>query len=238
MGKGRNQRLLPLLFAANSVNYGRPFKMNTAEALAACLYITGFKDEARILLSPFSYGPEFLRLNYDALEAYSACKSSEEVNAVQEDYVRRSQVHQKEKEENKQARDRVTADAGRMGGYMDDMDLPPSYSDDEEYEGGYEDEEEQQLPDEIEGKKAAIGVRNEIVYEKGRRGIYNDGDGDLVDGDDDEEFVDPLAADILNDVLKNKSTLSDRVASTLQQRNNAYPDDITNDSPLPKAPHR
>ena len=31
----------------------RPFKMNTAEAIAACLYITGFKDLARVLLDPF-----------------------------------------------------------------------------------------------------------------------------------------------------------------------------------------
>ena len=116
MGKGKNQRLLPLLFAANSVNYGRyawarqkswlimlphiilvrttfygrlnvnvitlltvyfgvfscteshtlsdittftmhdrPFKMNTAEAIAACLYIAGFKDLARVLLDPFGW---------------------------------------------------------------------------------------------------------------------------------------------------------------------------------------
>jgi pre-rRNA-processing protein TSR3 len=31
MGKPQNQRKLPLLIAANSVNYGKPYKMNTAE---------------------------------------------------------------------------------------------------------------------------------------------------------------------------------------------------------------
>jgi hypothetical protein len=29
--------------------------MNTAEAIAACLYIAGFKDLARVLLDPFGY---------------------------------------------------------------------------------------------------------------------------------------------------------------------------------------
>ena len=84
MGKGRNQRLLPLLLAANSVNYGRPFKMNTAEAMAACLYIVGFKDDALTLLETFSYGKEFLRLNHEALESYSLCTCSEEVQCCQE----------------------------------------------------------------------------------------------------------------------------------------------------------
>ena len=41
MGKKRNHRYLPFLCAANPVNYGKPYKMNTAEATAACLYIAG-----------------------------------------------------------------------------------------------------------------------------------------------------------------------------------------------------
>ena len=56
MGKGRHHRVLPFLIAANPVNYGRPFKMNTAEAMAACMYIAGFKDDAMRMMEPFSYG--------------------------------------------------------------------------------------------------------------------------------------------------------------------------------------
>ena len=74
---------MPRLLAANSVNYGKPYKMNTAEAMAACLYIAGFKEQARILLEPFGYGEEFIRLNFDHLELYSKCKSSAEAEGIQ-----------------------------------------------------------------------------------------------------------------------------------------------------------
>lgn len=132
MGKGRNQRLLPLLFAANSVNYGRPYKMNTAEATAACLYITGFKSEAAVLLSPFGYGTEFLRLNHEALEAYSNCINSSEVAAVIEGYMQADAAKHQLKESK-----RASAVCNTVGGYMDDMDLPPMGSSEDE-----EDEEE------------------------------------------------------------------------------------------------
>ncbi|KAI9010688.1 putative ribosome biogenesis protein C16orf42 [Hyaloraphidium curvatum] len=121
MGKGRNQRLLPLLYAANSVNYGRPFKMNTAEAMAACLYITGFKDDARALLSPFGYGEEFLRLNHDALEAYSKCASGEDVLELQRGYLAEAEQKQKDRSARKTTNQP----------YLDDMDLPPDSDSDE-----------------------------------------------------------------------------------------------------------
>lgn len=148
LGKGRNQRILPLLFAANSVNYGRPFKMNTAEAMAACLYITGFKDDARIMLSSFGYGPEFLRLNHDALEAYSNCRTSEEVRLIHQGFLDAAAEKKKLKEEKKE-RDR-TQDNGAYGGsYLNEDDYPPIPTEEEE---DYEEEEE-----EGEGGEGEVG---------------------------------------------------------------------------------
>jgi pre-rRNA-processing protein TSR3 len=137
MGKGRNQRLLPLLFAANSVNYGRPHKLNTAEAMAATLFLTGYPAEAKLLLSPFGYGEEFFRLNDEALQAYSRCQDSSEVQRIQEGYIRDDEMHRQEKEERKH---RVREGCTMGSSYLDGMDLPPS--DDEEEGYGYGSEEE------------------------------------------------------------------------------------------------
>jgi len=75
-------RCLPVLLAGNPTNYAKATKLSTAEALAGALYIAGFKDEARQLLSIFSWGHTFFELNDMLLEAYAATKDSSEVVAV------------------------------------------------------------------------------------------------------------------------------------------------------------
>ena len=64
-------RRLPALLAGNPTNYGVLGKLTTAEALAAALIITGFEPEAGRVLSLFKWGPTFLTLNKEPLEAYS-----------------------------------------------------------------------------------------------------------------------------------------------------------------------
>lgn len=81
-------RCLPFLVAANPVNFGTPTKLSTVEALAAALYIAGFKLEAEKLLSIFKWGPEFIRLNFERLEAYSKAKDSVEILEMQRGFMK------------------------------------------------------------------------------------------------------------------------------------------------------
>ncbi|MCX2819572.1 DUF367 family protein [Haladaptatus sp. F3-133] len=81
------ERALPFVVSANPVSYGKPFRLNTAEAVITALYITGEKEDARRIASYFSYGGTFLSLNREPLERYAVCETSEEVVEVQEDYL-------------------------------------------------------------------------------------------------------------------------------------------------------
>ncbi len=81
------QRALPYLLAANPVNWGKPMKLSSAEAMSAALFIMGFREEARTILSKFSWGEQFLLLNNEPLDRYSSAETSEEVVKIQKEYV-------------------------------------------------------------------------------------------------------------------------------------------------------
>ncbi len=80
-------RALPFLLAANPVNFGKPFQLSTVEALAAALFILGYKQKAEDILSKFSWGHVFLELNIEPLQEYAAAKDSTEVVKIQMDYL-------------------------------------------------------------------------------------------------------------------------------------------------------
>ena len=82
-----NQRALPFLVAANPVNYGKPFKLSTVEALAAGLFILGQATQAELILSKFNWGHVFLELNREPLQEYAAAKNSLEVVQIQNAYL-------------------------------------------------------------------------------------------------------------------------------------------------------
>lgn len=82
-------RALPYLVAVNPVNFGRPLRLTTAEALAAAAYILGEAGDAETLLAGFTWGETFLELNAEPLRRYAACEDSTEVVAVQSEYLER-----------------------------------------------------------------------------------------------------------------------------------------------------
>ena len=78
---------VPYLVAANSVNYGRPWRLNCVEALAAAFYICGHEDWAHEVLKNFSYGEPFLEINSQLLKRYAACANEEEVKKAEETWL-------------------------------------------------------------------------------------------------------------------------------------------------------
>ena len=83
----RLKRALPFLLAANPVNFGRPWRLNSVEAFAATLVILGEPVQAKGLLGCFGWGIRFLELNEEPLRLYAAAKDSTEVIEIQSGYL-------------------------------------------------------------------------------------------------------------------------------------------------------
>lgn len=97
--------VVPYLLATNPTNYGKPWRLNCVEALAATFYITGFDQHAETLLSSFGWGDSFWKVNgYSPfmimlfcpdsnidgspyLKRYQTCASAEEVAVMQETII-------------------------------------------------------------------------------------------------------------------------------------------------------
>ena len=82
-------RRLPFLVAANPTNYGKPMKLSTAEALAAALFILGYREKAFNLLSKFRWGHSFFEINIERLERYAMAGSHEEMIRIEEEEIER-----------------------------------------------------------------------------------------------------------------------------------------------------
>jgi pre-rRNA-processing protein TSR3 len=137
---GKCERLLPYLVAANPVNYGKPWRLNCVEALAACFAICGHLDWAEEILAPFSYGDPFMEINASLLKRYAACTTEEEVKKAEEVWLEKIE---KEYSDNRGEGDDEN-DAWK-GGNMNHR--PAQDSDDEDDEDGSEngDEDEDEI---------------------------------------------------------------------------------------------
>jgi pre-rRNA-processing protein TSR3 len=83
----RIRRALPFLMAANPVNFGKPCKLSSIEAIAAALFILGEKDRSAALLSKVNWGMRFLEVNREPLDLYADAKDSTEIIAIQSLYI-------------------------------------------------------------------------------------------------------------------------------------------------------
>lgn len=134
-----NSPIVPYLVAANTVNYGKPWKLNCVEALAACFAIVGHREWAEEALSHFSWGQSFLEINAELLDIYEQCTDSESVQAAQQAWLDELEREAQEKERQKKEGGNMWAVGSKSHGKPGE--LPPSDSE-EEYESG-DDEKEQ-----------------------------------------------------------------------------------------------
>ncbi|KAK8861577.1 hypothetical protein IAR55_002399 [Kwoniella newhampshirensis] len=120
--KSPYERLLPFLIASNPVNYGKPWRLNCVEALAAGFYITGHADWAEVLLSKFSWGHSFYKLNSHLIERYRTCSTSEDITAMQETIQKEMEEEQEERRKEKVANegeDLLRANPNHIGNEWD-----------------------------------------------------------------------------------------------------------------------
>ena len=82
---GLNRRL-PILLAGNPINYAKPNKLSSAEAIAAMLYIAGQIEHAKKIISIVKWGPTFLTLNHDPLEEYRLAETSDRIEEIEQEY--------------------------------------------------------------------------------------------------------------------------------------------------------
>jgi pre-rRNA-processing protein TSR3 len=157
---GKCERLLPYLVAANQTNYGKPWRLNCVEALAAAYFICGHPEWAEEILAPFSYGESFLEINDEILRRYMVCETDEEVKKAEEDWL----VHI-EKEYNDQ---RGRPSAGATDGLLEE-EGDGAKSDGHVSDGEEEEEEERDpydLPPESDDEEEMAELRRRVLQSK------------------------------------------------------------------------
>ncbi len=83
---GGKHRRLPMLLAGNPTNYSRAGTLSSLEAVAATMYILGEVEEAKSYMNIFKWGPTFLTLNQEPLEAYRRARTEGKVLQAEREY--------------------------------------------------------------------------------------------------------------------------------------------------------
>jgi pre-rRNA-processing protein TSR3 len=173
---GKCERLLPYLVAANSVNYGKPWRLNCVEALGAAFYICGHPEWAEEALSHFSYGQSFLDINSSILKRYAACKDEAEIKKTEETWMAR--LEKEYTDSRADGEDGTETDMWKGGNTNHRM---PESSDEED-----EDEEGRESGDEVDGIYLGKKPPQKIVEEESEQ---ERDPFDISDEDDEEEMA-------------------------------------------------
>lgn len=164
--------VVPYLIAANSVNYGRPWRLNCVEALAACFYICGHEDWAEQVLSHFSYGEAFIKINQQLLKRYAACSSEEDIKRTEEEWLNKIE---REYNESRAEREAGGADDMWHRGNTNRLEVPDSdeedqddeNDDDEEGEGEEEEDKDPfAISDDSDDEEEMAEIRRKILNSK------------------------------------------------------------------------
>ena len=147
---GKCERLLPYLVAANTVNYGKPFRLNCVEALAAAFAICGHLEWAEEILAPFSYGRAFLDINSKLFKIYSACKDEDEIKQAEQAWRERLEKEYTESRD-VEADDIWTTGNTNRRPVMDDSDEEDEDDDDEEEDSDDEEAGSDDENDSVDG---------------------------------------------------------------------------------------
>ena len=68
------------------LNYAKLGILSTSEAIAAALYILGYKEHAKDIMNKFKWGHTFIDLNHDILEDYSHVKEQNKIIEIEKEY--------------------------------------------------------------------------------------------------------------------------------------------------------
>lgn len=83
--RGIHKRL-PLLVPVNPVNYGHIGWLSSLEALAAALFLVGFKAQSEKLLTVFNWASNFLFLNNNQFDSYGKAKDIDEIYELEKKF--------------------------------------------------------------------------------------------------------------------------------------------------------
>ncbi|KAF2835966.1 RLI and DUF367 domain protein [Patellaria atrata CBS 101060] len=234
---GKCERLLPYLVAANQTNYGRPWRLNCVEALAATFYICGHQDWAEDVLSSFSYGEAFLDINSALLKRYAACASEDEVKKAEELWLEKIE---KEYSDSRAERDATTEHDGWSGGNMNRRPIDVS-DEDSDHEDGDEESEGEDGPshdpyllpeDEDDDEEEMAELRRKVLLSKPFSNPEDSGDRKPperiariepppVKEDSDAESGSDIGLDEEFDQIIHATPVTDRTGITAKQRSKA-----------------